>query len=52
MPGFPALRRTVRRNDAAVRAVLVSGRVAYASGRFAHALGRARGYGTLLRAAP
>jgi N-acyl-D-aspartate/D-glutamate deacylase len=50
MPGFPDLQRMVRRNDAAVRAVLVSGRVAYTPGRFAAELGHARGYGTLLRA--
>jgi N-acyl-D-aspartate/D-glutamate deacylase len=50
MPGFPDLQRMVRRNDAAVRAVLVSGRVAYTPGRITDELGRARGYGTLLRA--
>jgi len=50
MPGFADLRRVVRRNDEAVRAVLVSGRVAYTPGRFADDLGHARGYGTLLRA--
>jgi N-acyl-D-aspartate/D-glutamate deacylase len=50
MPGFPDLQRMVRRNAAAVRAVLVSGRVAYTPGRFAAELGHARGYGTLLRA--
>jgi N-acyl-D-aspartate/D-glutamate deacylase len=50
MPGFDDLRRMVRRNDAAVRAVLVSGRVAYTPGRLADELGRACGYGTLLRA--
>lgn len=50
MPGFADLRRMVRRNDAAVRAVLVSGRVAYTPGRLADDLGHARGYGTLLRA--
>lgn len=50
MPGFDDLQRMVRRNDAAVRAVLVSGRVAYTPGKLAEDLGRARGYGTLLRA--
>jgi N-acyl-D-aspartate/D-glutamate deacylase len=50
MPGFPDLQRMVRRNDAAVRTVLVSGRVAFTQGQLADALGRTRGYGTLLRA--
>lgn len=50
MPGFSDLRRLVRRNDAAVRAVLVGGRLAYTPASFAEGLGRDRGYGTLLRA--
>ncbi|MCA9711844.1 MAG: amidohydrolase family protein, partial [Myxococcales bacterium] len=50
MPGFDDLRRLVRRNDEAVRAVLVSGRLAYTPGRFAEGFGAAPGYGTLLRA--
>ncbi|MCA9693916.1 MAG: N-acyl-D-glutamate amidohydrolase, partial [Myxococcales bacterium] len=50
MPGFDALRRVVRRNDAAVRAVLVGGHLAYTPGSFAADFGRAPGYGSLLRA--
>jgi N-acyl-D-aspartate/D-glutamate deacylase len=52
MPGFADLLRMVRRNDAAVRAVVVSGRLAYTPDRFAEDLGQTRGYGTLLRARP
>ncbi|MCX4243490.1 N-acyl-D-amino-acid deacylase family protein [Paraliomyxa miuraensis] len=50
MPGFDDLRRVVRRNDAAVRAVLINGRIAYEPARFADEFGQARGFGTLLRA--
>lgn len=48
MPGFPGLRRLVRRNDETVRAVLVNGRVAWRDGAAASDLGTAHGYGTVL----
>jgi N-acyl-D-aspartate/D-glutamate deacylase len=50
MPGFPGLRRLVRRNDAAVRAVFVGGRLAWDGTTAPEAFGRDRGYGTVLRA--
>lgn len=50
MPGFPDLQRMVRRNDGAVRAVLVGGRVAHTPHGLAPDLGGVRGYGTVLRA--
>lgn len=50
MPGFPGLRRLVRRNDAAVRAVLVGGRLAWDGASATEGLGRERGFGTVLRA--
>jgi N-acyl-D-aspartate/D-glutamate deacylase len=50
MPGFPGLRRLVRRNDAAVRAVLVAGRLAWHDAAATPELGRSRGFGTVLRA--
>jgi len=50
MPGFPGLRRLVRRNDAAVRAVLVAGRLAWDGTSAAESFGRERGFGTVLRA--
>lgn len=49
MPGMGGLRRLVRRNDAAVRAVLVGGRVAARSGQPAAGLGAERGWGQVLR---
>ncbi len=49
MPGFPGLQRLVRRNDEAVRAVLVGGRQAFADGTVAPELGRERGFGQVLR---
>ncbi|MFW5924574.1 MAG: N-acyl-D-amino-acid deacylase family protein [Myxococcota bacterium] len=51
MPGFDGLRRLVRRNDGAVRAVLVNGRLAYEGGRPRPELGVERGFGSVLRAA-
>lgn len=50
MPGFPGLRRLVRRNDAAVRAVLVAGRLAWDGTSAPESFGRERGFGTVLRA--
>jgi N-acyl-D-aspartate/D-glutamate deacylase len=50
LPGF-GLSRLVRRNDAAVRHVLVNGRVASRGGRPDPALGQAQGFGAVLRAA-
>ena len=48
MPGFPGLRRLVRRNHA-VRAVLVNGRLAWAEDRPAPGLGTEPGFGEVLR---
>jgi N-acyl-D-aspartate/D-glutamate deacylase len=50
MPGFPGLHRLVRRNDRAVRAVLVAGRLAWDGACATPELGRERGFGTVLRA--
>ncbi len=50
MAGFPGLRRLVRRNDAAVRAVLINGRLAWHESAATPTLGQARGFGTVLRA--
>lgn len=50
MPGFPGLRRLVRRNDAAVRAVFVAGRLAWDGASATEGLGRERGFGRVLRA--
>jgi N-acyl-D-aspartate/D-glutamate deacylase len=50
MEGFDGYRRLVRRNDRAVRAVLINGRVAVEEGQPVPALGRERGFGRLLRA--
>ncbi|HLU42084.1 MAG TPA: amidohydrolase family protein [Microthrixaceae bacterium] len=49
MPGFPDLDRLVRRNDRAVRAVVVNGRVAWDGRECAPDLGKADHYGQLLR---
>jgi N-acyl-D-aspartate/D-glutamate deacylase len=49
MPGF-GLDRLVRRNDRAVRAVVVNGRVAWRDAAPAPGLGTERGFGRLLRA--
>jgi len=51
MPGFPGLERLVRRNDDAVRAVLINGRLAWDGHEAAPDLGKAGGYGRLLRGA-
>lgn len=50
MAEFDGLSRLVRRNDAAVRRVLINGRAAYAEATAADALGRDRGFGQVLRA--
>lgn len=50
MPGFDGLKRLVRRNDAAVRAVFVNGRLAARQGILPEAVGRDRGFGTVLPA--
>lgn len=47
---FGGLRRLVRRNDAAVRAVWISGRRAWSDGALAPELGQAHGFGGVLRA--
>ena len=49
MPGFPGLDRLVRRNDDAVRAVLIDGRLAWDGHEAAPDLGKSGGYGRLLR---
>jgi N-acyl-D-aspartate/D-glutamate deacylase len=48
MREFDDLPRLVRRNDRAVRCVVVHGRVAYADGTLAAELGRERGFGEVL----
>lgn len=50
MEAFGGLVRLVRRNDAAVRAVVVNGRVAVESGQVRPEVGRERGFGQVLRA--
>jgi N-acyl-D-aspartate/D-glutamate deacylase len=50
IPGFDDFVRLVRRNDSAVDAVLVNGRVAATHGCLAAAVGRASGFGTVLEA--
>lgn len=52
LPEFDGLRRLVRRNDAAVPAVVINGRIAAERGRKAAALGSERGFGSVLRRAP
>lgn len=47
---FGGLRRLVRRNDAAVRHVLIRGRMAWTAGALTPELGRERGFGGVLRA--
>lgn len=47
---FGGLRRLVRRNDAAVREVWISGRRAWTSGALVPELGQVRGFGGVLRA--
>lgn len=48
MPEFDDLPRLVRRNDRAVRCVLVHGRVAHADGALTPEVGRERGFGEVL----
>ncbi len=50
MEGFAGLVRMVRRNDRAVRAVLVGGKLAVEAGRPVPELGKVRGFGRVLRA--
>ncbi|WP_342381543.1 N-acyl-D-glutamate amidohydrolase [Myxococcus stipitatus] len=50
MENFGGFVRLVRRNDAAVKSVLISGREAVSLGAVSPALGRERGFGTVLRA--
>jgi N-acyl-D-glutamate deacylase len=47
---FNGLMRMVNRNDAAVTATVINGRVAYREGRYAADFGLAQGYGRFLRA--
>jgi len=47
--GFGEIRRLVRRNDEAVRAVLVNGRIAWRGAEAGEGLGRERGFGSVLR---
>jgi N-acyl-D-aspartate/D-glutamate deacylase len=51
MEGFDGLRRLVRRNDRAVRAVLVNGRLAWADGEPGTGLGSELGFGAVVRGA-
>lgn len=50
IPEFNGLMRMVNRNDAAVTATVINGRVAYREGQFAADYGLALGYGRFLRA--
>jgi N-acyl-D-aspartate/D-glutamate deacylase len=49
-PGLEHVHRLVRRNDGAVRRVLVGGRTAWTDGALSPELGQQRGFGRLLRA--
>jgi N-acyl-D-aspartate/D-glutamate deacylase len=49
MPGFDGIVRMVRRNDAAVRAVLVNGRLAWHDNAAADGFGTTPGFGEVLR---
>lgn len=49
LEGFADLRRLVRRNDAAVRQVVIGGEPVYGEGRFVEGFGKARSYGEVLR---
>jgi N-acyl-D-aspartate/D-glutamate deacylase len=49
--GFGDFKRLVRRNDRAVSAVLINGRIAVEHGTIAATVGRERGFGTLLKGA-
>jgi len=49
MPGIASVNRMVNRGDDAIRAVLISGRVAWADGKRADGFGDEPGYGRLLR---
>jgi len=50
IPGFDGFRRLVRRNDRAVSAVLVNGKLAVENGAVRDEVGRQRGFGQVLRA--
>ena len=50
MPGFPGLRRLVRRNDEVVRSVWVNGRLAWDGTALSAEVGRRTGFGQVLRA--
>lgn len=50
MPEFGGIPRMVNRNDAAVTATIINGRVAWRDGAFAADFGTAGGYGRFLRA--
>lgn len=50
MPEFGGILRMVNRNDRAVSATIINGRIAWREGRFAADFGQARGYGRFLRA--
>lgn len=52
MPEFGGLRRMVNRNDRAVRATLINGRVVYALGQFAPGYGATERTGAVLRPIP
>lgn len=50
LPEFGGIPRMVNRNNAAVTATIINGRVAYRQGQFAADFGQARGYGRFLPA--
>ena len=50
MPEFGGIPRMVNRNDRAVTATVINGRIAYREGQFATDFGLASGYGRFLRA--
>lgn len=50
MPEFDGLERLVRRNDDAVRAVLIGGTIAARSGQMSPKLGKSKSFGRVLRA--
>ena len=52
IPGFDGFRRLVRRNDRAVSAVLVNGKLAVENGAVRDEVGQQRGFGQVLRANP
>ena len=50
MPCFDGMPRMVRRNDLAVSATIIAGKVAYREGSFTDGFGESERYGSFLRA--